>query len=315
MAKIITVTANTAVDFIIDVDGLKEKDNLEARRCRQFACGKGINVAKAIEALGLPVICLGFAGRQSQSEFQALDSDLLRTDLIAVDGRTRTNLTFRDGYEGKETHIRTPGYHVTEANCRQLVKKLDDFVKTGDIVVFSGSLPPGAPVDWYQTLIDQCHDRGAISLLDSCGDFLLAGLKAKPFIVKPNHKELEELIGHRLPNIRMLAESARSLLIDNHQWMLVSQGKEGCVAVNRKTAIYLRITDIPHRVITQIGCGDAMLAGLAAALLEGMEWSGALSQSIACGTANLFSIEPGRLKRADLADLLTRVEQEQWALG
>ena len=84
MAKIITVTANTAIDLFIEVEGLTASDNLLAKSSIDFACGKGINVAKAIESLAKPVTCLGFAGDQSLVAFNALNTGLLQIDLTAV---------------------------------------------------------------------------------------------------------------------------------------------------------------------------------------------------------------------------------------
>ena len=103
MPKIITVTANTAIDLFIEIEGLTASDNILAKSSIDFACGKGINVAKAIESLDNPVTCLGFAGQLSLAAFNALNTNLLQVDLTAVAGKTRTNITLLIGY-----NTRTP---------------------------------------------------------------------------------------------------------------------------------------------------------------------------------------------------------------
>lgn len=87
MSKIITVTVNTAIDRLIEAEGLAEHDTILAKKSSEFACGKAIHVAKAVAALGYPITCLGFAGLQSMGLFDALRSALLRQDLIAGEGK------------------------------------------------------------------------------------------------------------------------------------------------------------------------------------------------------------------------------------
>lgn len=308
MAMVITVTANTAVDFIVDVEGLANKDNLQADSCVRYACGKGINAGKAVEALGLPVICLGFVGRSSMTEFTALNSRLLQTDLIPVDGATRTNITLRDLSSGRETHIRTPGFKVTGNECQLLADRLEKLVTAGDVVVLSGSLPLGAPEDFYHCLIKLCRVRHAFTVLDASGRALRAGLKGAPDLAKPNQQELEELVGHALPDTESIILAARTLLENDQQRIVVSRGEQDLVAVARRWAITLRIPVPPFNAVSHIGCGDALVAGLAVAILQDLSRHEAMRLAVACGTANLFSIEPGRIDRNHLPRLMTRIE-------
>lgn len=307
MAKIITVTANTSIDFIIEADGLAVRDNILAKNSTEFACGKGINVAKAAESLGYPVVCLGFAGRQSINLFNELNSGLLQTDLIGVDGKTRTNITLLDSAENRETHIRTAGFAVTLDDCRKLMDKIESYAAAGDIVIFSGSLPPGAPDDLYQTLIDRCHGKSVIPFLDAGGKGLVEGLKARPYLIKPNQQELEELIGGTLPNERAIADAARSLIDQGTKWVYVSLGSQGAVAVGENIALTACVKGQFGKIATRIGCGDAMVAGLAAALLQKLGLEETIKLGVACGAVNLFSIEPGRLARDRLLELIDHV--------
>jgi 1-phosphofructokinase len=297
MSKIITVTANTAIDLLIEVDGLGYQDNLLAKQSSQFACGKGINVAKAVESLGYPVTCLGFAGHHSIGLFDELNSDLLYADLIAVEGKTRTNITLIDQAAGRETHIRTSGYQVTPRDCAQLIERIEHYANAGDKVIFSGSLPAGAPNDFYRILIDICRRKSVITLLDSSGKSLAEGIKAGPDLIKPNLQELEELTGFRLTTDRDVLAAARSLLGLGVSQICVSLGDKGVIAVDKAGAFAAFVNHGPAETMTQIGCGDALVAGLAVGMRRRLPWEDCVRWGIACGTANLYSPEPGRFDK------------------
>lgn len=308
MSKIISVTANTAIDWLIEADGLGDQDNLIAKGSYEFACGKGINVAKGVESLGYPVICLGFAGRQSIGLFNGLNSDLLYADLIAVEGKTRTNITLSNRTAGREMHIRTSGYRVTPEDCRQLAEKLANSARAGDIVVLTGSLPAGAPNDFYRTLIDICHGKSAIAFLDSSGQSLAEGIRSWPDLIKPNLQELEELIGHSLANDPDVQEAARSLLGLGISRICVSQGDRGALAVDEMRTFAAFVKHMPVETMTQIGCGDALVAGLAVGMLRRMSWEDCVRWGIASGTANLYSPEPGRFDKERAREISRQVE-------
>lgn len=307
-AKMITVTVNTAIDLFLEVEGMGRRDNLIANSSAEFVCGKGINVARTIESLGHPVLCLGFAGKQSMPLFEAAASRGLRTDLIAVEGKTRTNLTLLDTQARRETHIRTQGFSVTAEDCRKLAEKLDASAAAGDIVIFSGSLPPGAPWDLYRSLMDRCRRRRATVILDTSGSGLHEGLKAEPYLIKPNRQELEEIAGRALPDDRALVGAARTLIDQGVTWVYVSCGEEGLVVVGRETAIKASVNGDFGRVVSTVGCGDAMVGGLAVALFDGLDPAETIRIGIACGTANLYSREPGAIDRASMAEIMNHVE-------
>jgi len=307
MTKIITVTANTAIDLFIEVESLTASDNILAKSSSDFACGKGINVAKAIESLDNQVSCLGFAGNQSLAAFNALNTSLLHVDLSAVAGKTRTNITLFDSDDHKETHIRTTGFSVTDDDCQKLIENIDVSAEPGDIVILSGSLPPGAPGNLYQTIIELCHSKAAIAFLDTNGTGLISGIKARPYLIKPNQQELEGIIGRTLPDEQSTLVAAREIIDQGVQWVYVSRGDKGAIAVNEKLALSAYVNNVPGKIVSKIGCGDSMVAGLAAATLKELDLNNTLKLGVACGTANLFSREPGIFDKNKLAEIADHV--------
>ncbi|MEQ1637350.1 MAG: 1-phosphofructokinase family hexose kinase [Methylococcales bacterium] len=307
MPKIITVTANTAIDHVITVDNFALGGNFIAHSSREFAAGKGVNVAKALECLSQPVIALGIVGEQSKGLFAALNSPLLQTHLTVVKGKSRTNLTLLSINTAQETHIRTSGYRVTKTNCLQLLGKIKAQTGPGDIVVFSGSLPTCVPADFYKTLITQCQSQDALAFLDSSGEPLKAAISAQPYLIKPNLQELEELMGRTLPDESAIIQAAQNIIAQGVKYAVVSRGAEGALLVAENQVLKGAVTNKFGAIISSIGCGDAMLAGLALATLNQCDLESTLTLAIACGTANLFAVEAGRFDNNLLADISFQV--------
>lgn len=303
MAKLMTVTANTAIDLLLEVESFALGETLSAERAEEFACGKGINVAKAIESLRHTVLCLGFAGARSIDAFHALQTERFKTDLTEVSGKTRTNITLHDSASGRETHIRTAGFRVTQDDCRRLCETVESHAEPGAIVIISGSLPPGAPDDVYRNLIEVCRERGMTTFLDASGPGLSRGIEAKPDAIKPNQQELEALLGKPLPDERSIAEAARELVGQGIQRVYVSRGEHGCIAAYENMTVSAYFNTAPEQIVSRVGCGDALVAGLAVAARQGLGEEAALKLAVACGTANLFSKEPGRFDSGLLVDI------------
>lgn len=294
MPKTITVTPNTAIDCVISLTEFALGDTVVASASVEFAAGKGVNVAKALEALAQPVIAVGFVGQSSLGVFSALNSPLLTTNFIPVCGKTRSNITLSTVPLKQETHVRTTGYSVTAENCQQLLETLTAQTQAGDIVVLSGSLPLGAPPDLYKSLIAACQAQSVVVFLDSSGDALKMALSAKPYLIKPNQQELEALVGRCLPDERAIISAAQAIVAQGIQCVVVSRGEQGALVVTDKHVVAAAVANDRGAVISSIGCGDAMLAGFACARLQQLDLNAAIKLGVACGTANLFTVEPGR---------------------
>lgn len=297
MSNIITVTLNTAIDHVLTFDTLTLGENQVAQGNVVFAAGKGVNVAKALESLGQPVSTLGFVGQQTRGYYDALQSPLLQTDFIYLPGNTRSNITLSTLKPLQETHIRTTGYNTTVAGCKQLTEKLTVKIQPGDIIVLSGSLPSGVPPDLYTSLISVCHSQGAIVFLDSSGESLKAAISARPDVIKPNQHELEELTGISLLDEQAILKAAQALIAQGIKQVVVSRGSKGALLVTDRLTLNATVAYPFGPIISTIGCGDAMVAGLALATLKQSALNATLRLAVACGTANLFTDEPGRFDK------------------
>jgi len=293
MSRIITVTANTAIDHCIEVDQITLEKAVLAKSNIEYAAGKGINVAKTLESLNVQVSCLGFVGDLSLNKFNALSSKKLKTDFTVVAGQTRSNITLMDSLS-QQMHIRTNGLHVTTIDCERLTKALNDYVAEEDIVIFSGSIPPGMPVNQYRNWIELCHKKSAITILDSSGDALKQGIQGKPYLIKPNVNELEEIVGNSLGNESELISAAKQLQEMGTQNVVVSRGEQGIIIVSRQST-YTAVMSDDLQISNNVGCGDALIAGFAVSIQRKWPIIEAAKFALCCATANLFSQEPGRI--------------------
>ncbi len=131
----------------------------------------------------------------------------------------------------------------------------------------------------------------------------MSGIKAGPYLIKPNQQELEDIIGRTLPDEQSIVDAARAIIDQGVQWVYVSRGDKGAIVVSEKLALAAFVNNVQGQIVSKIGCGDAMVAGLAVGTLASLDLKDKLKSGVACGTANLFSREPGRFDKNKLAEI------------
>jgi fructose-1-phosphate kinase PfkB-like protein len=135
------------------------------------------------------------------------------------------------------------------------------------------------------------------------------GLEARPFLVKPNEDELGVLMGHCLRSEDEIVEAAYSLVSQGVRWVAVSRGEKGLILVGEKEVWTGRVTlDARAIGITAVGSGDAALGGMAVVFLENKSIESVVRWGVACGAANLLTLEPGACRLSDVERLLDEVQ-------
>jgi 1-phosphofructokinase len=281
---IVTVTLNPAVDKTLLMRGFAVGKTNRGEIERLDPGGKGINVAKALRQLGCPVMALGFvAGMNGRFIIRALEALEIPADFVDVEGETRVNLKITDPESGTETEINESGFGVGQEHLERFKEKLGSCAARAKIVVFSGSLPPGAPQDTYAHLLAIARAQGAKTILDTSGAALVEGMEGRPDFVKPNRAEAEELLRRRLDNRTQLASAVRDLLDMGPSTAAISLGAEGLVA-GRGDRIVLAVPP-PVKARSSVGAGDALVAAFAYAMVEGLEFEAAVRLAAAMGAA------------------------------
>ncbi len=294
---IYTVTLSPALDYLMWLDRFEEGGLNRARQTIFRAGGKGINVSIVLSRLGYPSVCWGFAaGFTGRELMRLLSSEGIDHDFIIIDdGCTRINVKVKSD---SETEINADGPEITEAALKCLIEKAGKLT-ADDILILSGKPPKSVPADIYTSLLGAVSGKNVRTVVDTSGDHLLTALAEKPYLIKPNKAELEEISGMELSSTEQIAIAAHSLRSAGARNVLVSLGADGALLAADDGRVY--ICGIPEgQLIDSTGAGDSMTAGFIAKDLSGAGKSECLRYAVACGSASAYSY-----------DLLTAAELEK----
>ncbi|MCI8296721.1 MAG: 1-phosphofructokinase [Lachnospiraceae bacterium] len=285
---IYTVTLNPALDKTVEIRSLRIDSVNRITKMRTDPGGKGINVSKVIQKLGRKSVAAGILGGDTGNAIlSALEAMGLETSFRFVEGETRTNLKIVDPAEHTNTDINEPGITLSEEILDSYLKELLEKLVPGDIMVLSGSLPMGSPKDTYYTWVKACKEAGAKVILDADGELFAAGIKASPYLIKPNDHELSGFMGRTLSTPAELAKAARQMMESyGIEKIVVSMGGAGALFVTKEDTIYAEGLKVP--VGSTVGAGDSVVAALAVAEEAGMSLEDTVRLATATGAANVM---------------------------
>lgn len=303
---IYTVTLNPALDKTVEIPGMALDTVNRITEMRTDPGGKGINVSKVIAKLGGESCAVGILGGESGKMLEKLlEGEPFATRFRFVEGQTRTNLKIIDREGHTNTDINEPGLTVTDADLDALLHELLAELRPGDIVVLAGSLPKGAPQDTYRTWTAACKKAGARVFLDADGALLAEGLKAAPYLIKPNDDELSRLAGKKLETLEELTAEGRRLLERGIERVVISLGGRGALYLRKGSTIYAEGLKVP--VGSTVGAGDSVVAALAYAEAQGLSEEEAVRLSTAAGAANVMCSGTQAAEREAVEALLPKV--------
>ncbi len=304
---ITAVSLNPSIDLTLSIDGFTYGGLNRVLTEQSDAGGKGMNVALAVRRLGVESACVGFLQEESAKMFTGkLDENGVAGDFVACPGGARTNIKLRDEKTGLITEINQSGRNVTDEQLAQMTSLVADHAKEGDFMVLAGSLPPGCPVNYYQTLIERASQGGCFCVLDAEGARFEAGLLAKPFLVKPNRYELELMTGKSLETMENIRRAAVSIIERGVRVVAVSLGAQGAFITNGAESYAARAVDVFVR--STVGAGDSMVAALTAGFHEGKPLAEAFRMGMACSAAACMTEGTKTFENADYERLLACVE-------
>ena len=284
-----TVSLNPAVDRTVTIERFAVDAVNRVSTSRLDTGGKGINVSKAVLALGGETAAYGFLGGAAGRFIRAfLETQGIRHHFVELDGETRTNLKIADPVLDTHTDINESGPKADSAAVQQLEAELFAGAGPDDVFVFSGSVCPGVDPGIYAGWIRRAHAVGASSVLDADGEALGKGVVAGPTIVKPNLNELERLVGTPLSgggtiDERAVVAAARRLIARGTAMVVVSLGADGALFVDGAQAI--RAHGIPIRALSTVGAGDSVVAALCLGLQRDYSLEDLVRPAVAAGTA------------------------------
>jgi 1-phosphofructokinase len=265
----VSVTLNPAIDETVVLETLRPGEVHRARAVSFHAGGKGVNVASCLADWDFGAItAMGILGANNAGVFESLfAAKKIRDGFVRVAGETRTNIKLV--HDGDTTDINLPGLEVDAGLIARVREGIFANAVAGDLVLLAGSVPSGASATVYAELIAALHERGVRVVLDTSGAPLNAALRAPelPYCIKPNRSELEAFAGRALPADTDLIAAARALNARGVALVIVSLGAEGSLYVTDPQMLHAKLPVI--RAASTVGAGDAMVAGIIAALAEG----------------------------------------------
>ena len=304
--RVATITLNPAYDLVGFCPEIERGEVNLVKTTGLHAAGKGINVAKVLKDLGIDVTVGGFLGKDNQDGFQQLFSELgIANRFQVVQGRTRINVKLTEK-DGEVSDFNFSGFEVTPADWERFVNDSLSWLGQFDMVCVSGSLPTGvspeAFTDWMTRLRSQCP----CIIFDSSREALVAGLKAAPWLVKPNRRELEIWAGRKLPEMKDVIEAAHALREQGIAHVVISLGAEGALWVNASGEWIAKPPSV--EVVSTVGAGDSMVGGLIYGLLmrESSEHTLRLATAVAALAVSQSNV--GITDRPQLAAMMARVD-------
>lgn len=289
--RIATLTLNPAIDQTLSIPGFRAGAVNRVAWEQADPGGKGVNVASFLADFGLPVTVCGFLGQENDGLFQELFQRKSIQDRFGrIAGRTRTNVKIIDDLDNQVTDINFPGQPPTGIDLERLHQVVDQLMADHDWFILSGSLPQGLPDPIYAELTQALKAAGKTVVLDASGESFRQAIGAAPNAVKPNLEELQEALGRPLRHPGEVVEAAQELLGQGIATVVVSMGAQGAIFVEAEQALLARPPQI--KVVSTVGAGDAMVAGLVTGKLRGLSLASVARLATAFSMGALGEIGP-----------------------
>jgi 1-phosphofructokinase/tagatose 6-phosphate kinase len=306
---IVTVTLNAALDRTVTVPNFQLGHRHRASQGLTLAGGKGINVARALKRLDVPVVATGLAGGRTGTRIvEELTSEAILNDFVRIADESRTSTAVVDPTAPTYTEINEWGPHVEPEELVMLLDKINYLARGADMVVFAGTLPRGVDDSFYAEAIRDLHRRNVRAVLDSEGQPLRLGVEAEPFLVTPNQREAEGLVGQEFRDDedfmmaldRVADMGARNVLITSETRSF------GLFRPERKRLLFR--ADAPRvEPVSAVGSGDVLLAAFLAAQVAEKPLDESLRNAVAAGAASTLEVGAGRFEPREATRLQSGV--------
>jgi 1-phosphofructokinase family hexose kinase len=307
---IITVSLNAALDRVLTVPNFQLGHRHRASEGLALPGGKGVNIARALKRLDVPVVATGLAGGGTGTRIlEELRIEGILHDFVLIGDESQTSTTVVDPSGNSYTEIYERGPKVEPGELELFLEKLHYVARSADWVVFAGSLPRAVDDAFYAEAIRDLNRRGVRTALDAEGEPLRLGVEAEPFLVSPNEREAEALVGHEFNDEADFVQALDDIAEQGARNVLIGEGS-GCFALFREERERRRFRVVAPEldVVSRVGSADVLLAGFIAAQVAGRPLEEALRSAVAAGAASTLAVGAGRFEPREAGRLLPSVE-------
>lgn len=283
---IYTLTLNPSIDYVIDVENLELGKVNRTKKDFKFPGGKGINVSRILGNQKTDNIALGFLGGFTGKFIEdSLISLGVKTDFIKVDGDSRINVKIKSN---EETEINGAGPSITDKNLESLFNKIDN-LKEEDILVIAGSIPSTLPKDLYLQIQKRVSSKNVKVVVDTSGKALLEAIKNKPFLIKPNNHEIEEIFNVKINSEKELIKYGKELISLGAENVIISMACDGALLINKEGVF--KGNAPKGEVKNSVGAGDSLVGGFLSKYVKTKDLIASFRHGIATGSASAFSLD------------------------
>jgi 1-phosphofructokinase family hexose kinase len=307
---IVTVTVNAALDRTLTVPAFQIGHRHRSSEVLTLAGGKGLNVARALKLLEVPVVVTGLAGGRTGTRIvEELTAEAILNDFVRIAGDSRTSTAVVDPTSGTYTEINEWGPEVTVTELETLTEKLQYLSRGADFVVLAGSLPRKVPTSFYADAIRDLARRDVRVVLDTEGEALRVGAQAGPFLVSPNQAEAEQLVGQELEDDDDFLMALDAIAEMGPRNVVITL-ENGCFALLRFGRRTRRLRAFAPFVepVSVVGSGDVLLAQFLAAIVDDVPLDTSVRMAVAAGAAAVRAVGAGRFDPQLAAEYASGVE-------
>jgi tagatose 6-phosphate kinase len=304
---------NPSIDMSYPISHLKINDVNRVSDVSKTAGGKGLNVSRVIKLMGQDVLATGLIGGHFGHFIEdKLDEDEIKHDFVHIHAETRNSIALLHD-NGKQTEVLEPGPKITQIDSDHFATYFKKLIEHVSVVTMSGSLPRGLDDSYYSELVKIINSQEKKALLDTSGSSFKKCLKSdsKPYLIKPNEREIGELIGETLAinDSQKLSYQLNNTLLESIPWVVVSLGSKGAIA-KHNNKIY-RVTIPTIKAVNPVGSGDSTLAGLAIAISNNRNDEDILKTGMTTGILNTLETQTGFINRDNFNKYFDKIQVKE----
>jgi 1-phosphofructokinase family hexose kinase len=316
--RLLIAGPNLTIDRTLSTRELRPGHDPDITDAVVSAGGKGVNVARAAQELGLDATLIGLLpGHMGEAVARLLADEGIRLVGVPVSGELRTAVIIHER-GGRATVLNEPGPELTPREWLGYENEVARALDGHGIVVCGGSLPPGAPPEAYARIVELAHARERRAVVDASGAALLHALDQRPDVVCPNLGEAEaalfgtagELVDAPADARERAEAAARALVAAGARTAIVTAAGAGAGLADAERSGTSWLTAPRVDVANPMGAGDAFAAGLAAGMARGLGTEDAARLAVAVGSASVEHPRAGRLEAPRAELLLSRIRAE-----
>ena len=303
------MTLNPCIDKTIFVKENIPGEFIRATDLKMITGGKGNNVARALKNFGYDVLTLTMVGGlEGQLAIKLLDDEGIKNVPIWIRGRTREIITVLETESNRQTAYFEPPPCIDDGEKQELMKTYKELVKESELVILSGSVPHGNLDTIYFEMINYAKSLGIKTILDSRDEALKHGMRAAPYLIKPNIRETEVVLDKKISSHEDMLSALDCFESLGIEIIVLSLGEKGALVRNRGVTYRAIPPDV--NTINPVGSGDSMVAGIAMGIIDGFDLVEIIKLGMAAGAANASIWDAAYITKEQVSTLLAKTKVE-----